>query len=56
LTWPTPLPAPLRVPIDTVFVGGGLSLRDLHAGPDLGSDHLPVIAEIGARRVIAEAE
>jgi endonuclease/exonuclease/phosphatase (EEP) superfamily protein YafD len=56
LTWPTRLPAPLRVPIDTVFVGGGLSLRDLHAGPDLGSDHLPVIAEIGSKRIIAEAE
>jgi endonuclease/exonuclease/phosphatase (EEP) superfamily protein YafD len=55
-TWPTALPAPLRVPIDTVFVGGGLTLRDLRAGPDLGSDHLPVIAEIGSRRVLAEAE
>jgi endonuclease/exonuclease/phosphatase (EEP) superfamily protein YafD len=56
VTWPTALPAPLRVPIDTVFVGGGLTLRDFRAGPDLGSDHLPVIAEIGTRRVIAEAE
>jgi endonuclease/exonuclease/phosphatase (EEP) superfamily protein YafD len=55
-TWPAQLPPPLRVPIDSVFVGGGLSLRDLHVGPDLGSDHLPVIAEIGSKRVIAEAE
>jgi endonuclease/exonuclease/phosphatase (EEP) superfamily protein YafD len=55
-TWPTQLPPPLRVPIDCVFVSDGLSLRDLRAGPDLGSDHLPVIAEIGLKRVIAEAE
>jgi endonuclease/exonuclease/phosphatase (EEP) superfamily protein YafD len=55
-TWPTRLPAPLRVPIDTVFVGGGLTLRNLHAGPDLGSDHLPIIAEIGTKSIIAEAE
>jgi endonuclease/exonuclease/phosphatase (EEP) superfamily protein YafD len=55
-TWPAQLPAPLRVPIDSVFVGGGLTIRDLHAGPELGSDHLPVIAEIGSKRIIAEAE
>ena len=55
-TWPAQIPAPFRVPIDTVFVGGGLTLRDLRAGPNLGSDHLPVIAEIGSKRVIAEAE
>jgi|APAra7269096979_1048534.scaffolds.fasta_scaffold06744_2 endonuclease/exonuclease/phosphatase (EEP) superfamily protein YafD len=55
-TWPADLPASLRVPIDSVFVGGGLNLRTLLAGPDLGSDHLPVIAEIGSKRVIAEAE
>jgi len=55
-TWPAQLPAFMRVPIDTVFVGGGLSIRNLHTGPDLGSDHLPVIAEIGGKRIIAEAE
>jgi len=55
-SWPASLPAPLRVPIDPVFVGGGLSIRDLHAGPNLGSDHLPIIAEIGSKRPIAEAE
>jgi endonuclease/exonuclease/phosphatase (EEP) superfamily protein YafD len=55
-TWPAPLPPPLRVPIDQVFVGGGLVLRDLDVGPDLGSDHLPIIAEIGSKRIIAEAE
>ena len=55
-TWPAQLPVPLRVPIDSVFVGGGLNLRDLRAGPDLGSDHLPIIAEIASKSVIAEAE
>ncbi len=56
LTWPTRLPAPARVPIDTVFVGGGLTLRNLKPGPDLGSDHLPIIAEIGSKSVLAEAQ
>ena len=55
-TWPAQLPAPMRVPIDTVFVGGGLAIRDLRVGPDLGSDHLPLIAEIAGKRIIAEAE
>jgi endonuclease/exonuclease/phosphatase (EEP) superfamily protein YafD len=55
-SWPASLPAPLRIPIDPVFVGGGLSIRDLRAGPNLGSDHLPMIAEIGSKRPIAEAE
>ena len=55
-TWPTGLPPFMRVPIDTVFVGGGLTLRNLQPGPDLGSDHLPVIAEIGSKRLLAEAE
>jgi endonuclease/exonuclease/phosphatase (EEP) superfamily protein YafD len=55
-TWPAQLPPPFRVPIDTVFVRGGLTLRTLHAGPNLGSDHLPIVAEIGSKRIIAEAE
>src|SRR4029077_5177180 len=53
-TWPAQLPTPLRVPIDSIFVGGGLTLRDLHAGPDLGSDHLPLIVEIGSERGLAQ--
>ena len=56
LSWPASLPPPLRVPIDPVFVGGGLVIRDLRAGPSLGSDHLPMIAEIVTRRPIAVAE
>ena len=55
-SWPASLPAPLRVPIDPVFVGGELAIRSIHVGPDLGSDHLPIVTEIGTKRVIAEAE
>ena len=56
LSWPASLPPPLRVPIDPVFVGGSLVIRNLSAGPNLGSDHLPMIAEIGSQRPIAVAE
>jgi len=56
LSWPASLPAPLRLPVDPVFVGGGLKIHDLQAGPALGSDHLPMIAEIGSERPIAAAE
>jgi endonuclease/exonuclease/phosphatase (EEP) superfamily protein YafD len=48
-TWPAGLPAPLRLPLDLVFVGRGLILRNSTPGPDLGSAHLPIIAEITAR-------
>jgi endonuclease/exonuclease/phosphatase (EEP) superfamily protein YafD len=47
-TWPTWVPVPLRIPIDSVFVGGKLALKKMRSGPDVGSDHLPVIAEIVA--------
>lgn len=43
-TWPANR-LPLRIPIDHVLVGEGVSAR-LSTGPTVGSDHLPVIAEI----------
>jgi len=45
-TWPTWLPRPLRLPLDLVLVGGDLGVRGLTTGPSLGSDHLPIIANI----------
>ena len=45
-SWPAWAPAPLRIPIDQVFVGGALGIRSLATGPNLGSDHLPIVAEI----------
>jgi endonuclease/exonuclease/phosphatase (EEP) superfamily protein YafD len=34
----------LGLPIDHIMFGGGLSLREYHVGPDIGSDHLPLFA------------
>lgn len=35
---------PLGLPIDHIKFGGGLVLTDYRAGPDIGSDHLPLFA------------
>jgi endonuclease/exonuclease/phosphatase (EEP) superfamily protein YafD len=35
---------PLGLPIDHIRFGGGLTLTDYRAGPDVGSDHLPLFA------------
>lgn len=46
-TWPSFFPLPLmRIPIDHVLLGRNISVRDFRLGPNIGSDHLPVIAEI----------
>jgi endonuclease/exonuclease/phosphatase (EEP) superfamily protein YafD len=45
-TWPAWGPFWLRLPIDHIFVRGALERRDFHRGPFIGSDHLPVEAEI----------
>lgn len=44
-TWPAGF-APLRIPIDHFLVSPGLRVTSLARGPDVGSDHLPVLAEI----------
>lgn len=43
-TWPASLP--LRLPIDHVIPGARLALTSWRVGPDIGSDHLPVIARV----------
>lgn len=48
-SWPLPLPAPLRLPIDHVWARGRLAVTATRLGPPTGSDHLPLIAEIGRR-------
>jgi endonuclease/exonuclease/phosphatase (EEP) superfamily protein YafD len=45
-TWPTWGWA-LRVPIDNCFVGNGLAVKAHHDGPDVGSDHRPLVVDIG---------
>ena len=37
----------VRVRIDHVLTGAGLVPRVCEVGPDVGSDHLPVIADVG---------
>jgi endonuclease/exonuclease/phosphatase (EEP) superfamily protein YafD len=48
-SWPSFLPWPLRLPIDHVLARGHLVVTDFSAGPEVDSDHLPVVAEIGWR-------
>jgi endonuclease/exonuclease/phosphatase (EEP) superfamily protein YafD len=45
-TWPSWAPAIFRIPIDQIFTAGALAVRDYRAGPAVGSDHLPVLADI----------
>src|SRR5262249_5149468 len=47
MSWATWLPWPIRIPIDHVFVGGAVAIRHVQAGPVVGSDHLPIEAELG---------
>ena len=45
-SWPTFTWPIFRLPIDQVFLRGGLQARDVSLGPSVGSDHLPVEAEV----------
>ncbi len=48
--WPAWHPLVARIPIDPVFTGGALAVRDQRIGPDIGSDHLPIEVEIGLKQ------
>ncbi len=39
----------LRLPIDHILVGADLTTLDRRTGPEIGSDHYPVIADVGWR-------
>lgn len=45
-TWPSSLPAPLRIPIDHVLVAGKLSVEEAQLGAHFHSDHLPLFAVV----------
>jgi len=47
-TWPSDLP-PLMIPIDHVLVSYEFEVLDRRLGPNIGSDHLPVIIDLGYR-------
>jgi endonuclease/exonuclease/phosphatase (EEP) superfamily protein YafD len=48
-SWPTWSSA-LRVPIDNCFVSGGVAVRSYEDGPDVGSDHRPLVVDLGVTR------
>jgi len=48
-SWPIWLPSLVRLPLDHVWVRGRVALLRAGLGPKFGSDHLPLIAEIGFR-------
>ncbi len=54
-TWPANLPGVLRLPIDHVFVSRDIHVVSYEIGPDLGSDHRPVLVELLVPRIAADA-
>lgn len=45
-TWPSFLPAFLRIPIDTCLLSDGVTVTRRETGPEVGSDHVPVLLEL----------
>jgi endonuclease/exonuclease/phosphatase (EEP) superfamily protein YafD len=45
-SWPT-WGYVLRVPLDNCFVSNGVTVRDHRDGPDVGSDHRPLVVDLG---------
>jgi endonuclease/exonuclease/phosphatase (EEP) superfamily protein YafD len=49
-SWPT-WAWPLRTPIDNCLVSPGLAVTARSRGPDVGSDHFPLVVELAATRL-----
>ena len=45
-TWPAALPGILRIPIDHCLVSPNIVVTGRYIGPDVGSDHLPVVVDL----------
>jgi endonuclease/exonuclease/phosphatase (EEP) superfamily protein YafD len=43
-SWPTFLPA-LAIPIDHALISSGVTIRNFAKGPDIGSDHYPILID-----------
>lgn len=54
-TWPAWGQGLLGIPIDQVLVSPGWGVESREVGPDLGSDHLPVMVRLRLARVLAGA-
>lgn len=52
-TWPVWLPRQMRIPIDHLAAGEGLSFLKREVLPRAGSDHAPVLAHVGVTNVSA---
>jgi endonuclease/exonuclease/phosphatase (EEP) superfamily protein YafD len=48
-SWPT-WGSLLRVPLDNCFVSNGVAVTDHHDGPNVGSDHRPLVVDIGVEK------
>lgn len=48
-TWPVPMPALLRIPIDHCLTGGGIRVTGIRIGPPVGSDHRPIVVDLAIR-------
>jgi len=46
LTWPTASIPPVRIPLDHCFHSDGVRILSKRLGPDIGSDHLPLIIDV----------
>lgn len=54
-SWPTGLPSLMRIPIDHCLVSPGLEVVDRWTGPDIGSDHLPIVVDLAVKSPIVKA-
>ncbi len=49
-SWPTSLPSVMRIPIDHCLISDGITVLNCRLGPDIGSDHLPLIIDLAVGR------
>ena len=48
-TWPADGSRLLRVPLDNCLVSGSVAVANPHVGPDIRSDHLPLIVDLARK-------